>query len=258
MANDFRNDLSEGRHLDRPASSQSIAVGIDACRGGWIAASGEEPGLRVFGSFDSLADSFPEGSILMVDIPIGLPDGDSAGRECDRLARQGLAPRRGSSVFPAPLRATLAADSYEEACHLSSQLCGKKLSKQTFNILPKVREVDTYLRGTARHRVWECHPELAFCGLNGGTPLLHSKKTDEGKQERLDLLAPIIPGVQDIYAKTLAGIPRLQAAADDILDALVNFSVASAPPERWRILPPTPPEDLCGLPMGILFADYSP
>src|SRR5262245_9293744 len=84
-------------------------VGVDGCRGGWIAAALEPERGRwtalVLPDFAALLAAFPDAAAIAVDIPIGLPaDGP---RACDRLARARLGPRR-SSVFPAPSRALLA------------------------------------------------------------------------------------------------------------------------------------------------------
>ena len=52
-------------------------------------------------------------SLIVIDVPIGLLHAGE--RECDRAARKLIGKRR-SSVFPAPIRAMLDAETYEEAC----------------------------------------------------------------------------------------------------------------------------------------------
>ncbi|WP_164212887.1 DUF429 domain-containing protein, partial [Stenotrophomonas maltophilia] len=66
----------------------------------------------------------------------------------------------------------------------------------------------------------EVHPELAFQGLNGGTPLTEPKRKPAGAAMRRDLLA---------RAGLLAdlAVPR-GAKPDDLLDALAAFAVARA------------------------------
>src|SRR5690348_2560996 len=86
--------------------------------------------------------------LVAVDVPIGLLSAyETGGRACDRAARK-LLRNRGSSVFPAPVHPVLTAKSYDEACarSLASSACRKKISKQTFGILPKIREVDELLQ----------------------------------------------------------------------------------------------------------------
>ncbi len=71
-----------------------------------------------------------------IDIPIGLAADGSPGR-ADIEARRRLGPRR-SSVFPAPVRAVLAAIHLRGGLRaLPRRACGKAISKQLFNILPE-------------------------------------------------------------------------------------------------------------------------
>jgi predicted RNase H-like nuclease len=167
-------------------------AGVDGCRGGWVVATDEwdTGGLTVVARFDevlALVDGF-----VAVDMPIGLPALGSR-RACDTAARKALGPRR-SSVFPAPSREALAANSFAEVTGLSIQ---------AWNLVPKVREVDE----AWQPRVREVSPELAFAVL-AGHPMAHPKRTADGRAERLDALA-------------LGEVPRARgAAADDVLDAL--------------------------------------
>ena len=57
-------------------------------------------------------DDLPETDMVVIDIPIGLPE--SGRRACDLEARAMLGPRR-SSVFTGVRRPLLALDSYEAA-----------------------------------------------------------------------------------------------------------------------------------------------
>ena len=136
----------------------------------WVVATGA--GAFVAGSFSQvLAERF---DLVLIDIPIGLPDGP---RDCDVEARALLGPRR-SSVFPAPSRELLGARRYAGQC-----------SVQLWNILYKIREVDAAMTPRLQRRVREAHPECSFALLNGG-PLRFSKKTAAGEAERRALLAP--------------------------------------------------------------------
>ena len=65
-------------------------------------------------------------------------------RKCDIEARRRLGPR-GSSVFPTPVRLSLEAVNYTAACLASYESCGKRLSKQAFALVPRIREVDEIL-----------------------------------------------------------------------------------------------------------------
>lgn len=233
--------------------------GIDGCRAGWLVLSGpagEEP-LRwrhveacLVAEASALAAG-AEATVTAIDIPIGLPD--RGPRCCDQEARRRLGPRR-SSVFPAPPRPVLDAADHRQACRISRALDGRGLSVQTWNIVPKVRQVDRWLRQQPAllPRVQEVHPELAFQSWNGGQPLGHGKRCREGRAERLALCEQGFPGA---WAAIRARFRRADVADDDILDALALLRSAE---RLWRgeatVLPAGPtPRDACGLPMTIAF-----
>lgn len=193
-------------------------AGVDGCRGGWLVATvalgGGPPSLRVVGSFAEIASGLANGTVerVALDMPIGLA---TAGpRRCDQLARKLCGPRR-SSVFPAPVRAVLAAGSYGEALTLSRAASGVGLSKQTWNLVAKIREVDQLIGELPPGCVAETHPELAFAALCGG-PLADSKHTRAGLAARIGALATVFPDVETLVATPLVG-----AAIDDMTDALV-------------------------------------
>src|SRR5438128_651238 len=92
-------------------------AGVDGCRSGWIVvrAQASERGLTllaasVVSSFREVIDATVDCATIAVDMPIGLTD--DAPRICDGLARRELGRPGSSSVFPAPVRATLACIDY--------------------------------------------------------------------------------------------------------------------------------------------------
>ena len=68
---------------------------------------------------------------------------------------------------------------------------GGGLSIQSFNIQPRIREVDAMLTPAVQDRICEAHPELAFRHLNSGRPLTSRKHTEAGRQERVRLLREV-------------------------------------------------------------------
>lgn len=162
----------------------------------------------------------------LIDIPIGLPN--TAPRDLEFQARQLLA-GKSSSVFSVPCRDAVYAENYSRACQINQERFGKKLSVQSWNICGKIRQVDKTLRDSPAlaHRVYESHPELAFKLLNG-EPLLFSKKTAEGLQERLQILQRFMPNARDWFAAALTAHPRKQLARDDIVDAMVLMWVGKS------------------------------
>ena len=60
----------------------------------------------VFPTFGELLAHYAGAKLILVDIPIGLPE-SKGGRDCDRKARKLLGRRSASSVFPTPTRQTV-------------------------------------------------------------------------------------------------------------------------------------------------------
>ena len=138
-------------------------LGVDGCRDGWFYVSLDDDGnwsYRVVPDAKSLAEYASNASSVLIDIPIGLLDYGEEERQCDKQARRLLRPKRSSSVFPAPARQTLQAASYEQAQQLNRSAIARGLSKQSWNIVPKIREIDELLssKPSLRGVVLECHP----------------------------------------------------------------------------------------------------
>ena len=95
---------------------------------------------------------------------------------------------------------------------------GKAVTKQTFAILPKIREVDGLLqmRPELREVVREVHPEVCFSEL-AGVSMTHHKASTLGREERQRALALSFPQLHMIEkAGREQGLPM-----EDILDATV-------------------------------------
>lgn len=211
-----------------------LFVGLDGCRGGWVAAMIRQTDHRLelvqlllLGSLSELL-SFEDISYpILIDIPIGLPT--TGKRGCDGEARKLLTRSRGSSVFPVPSRRAIYAPTYEEACTINLQDQGVKLSKQTWNIRNKILETDAFLQENIhfKGKLRECHPELAFWGLNGGKPMVYNKKTDEGRMERKNMLENYVFNVTDLMRSALSIYSRTKVSEDDVFDAIVLSILAS-------------------------------
>ena len=238
-----------------------MVLGVDGCRQGWVAAIIEEHRPIRLERFDDLSSLWAQYGhpcrLMLVDIPIGLIAEGAEGRECDRHARRLLSPLRHSSIFTPPCRSALYAGDPSE---INFQLTGKKLSRQTINILPKIRETDLWLRSLPqweRAIIKESHPELVFATLNGGRPLLNNKKKASGRTERIDLLQRYLPEAAAILAEARSHIPAKAAQPDDLTDALVLALAAKRAaerPELARSLPDDPSLDKEGLPMQIFYS----
>ncbi|MEX1312887.1 MAG: DUF429 domain-containing protein [Desulfotignum sp.] len=233
-------------------------VGIDGCRGGWCHVWLDTNGSHGFGilktidALSGLVDSTD--ALVLVDMPIGLKETGPCERQCDRAARK-LLKKRGSSIFPAPCRQSLKAMNYPVASALNHAVTGRRLSRQTYHIMPKIRELDDFIRGAGqRLDIKEFHPELGFLALNRFVPLVFSKKTRSGQMERQKILSRYPPSSSAILSKAKKRFLRNQAAVDDILDALCG-AVAASFKDHLVSLPAEPETDPCGLPMQIVYAD---
>ena len=231
------------------------AIGVDGCKAGWFYFRFAESALT-FGVVESFADLMKDvvaDDCILVDIPIGLLERGRRERACDVAARAALSPKRGASVFSAPARQALRARSYEEALAKNKRALGRGLSRQTWGIVPKVREVDELLAKseTARHVVRETHPEICFWGLLGG-PMEHTKKTRDGFLERLNILKLIEPAAEQMIAAAFLTHGGYEAARDDIVDAFVAALCARSASELMT-LPQEPELDRRGLRMEIAY-----
>ncbi|MEO3689837.1 DUF429 domain-containing protein [Roseateles paludis] len=204
----------------------SPCVGIDGCPAGWLAVSRDAAGSfsgACFGSAAELFDAFPAARTFAIDIPIGLP---SKGlRATESVARKHLF-GRASSVFNTPPRACFEPGlSYEAVCQQALLLTERKISKQSFAILPKISEVDACLRAAPglAARVWEVHPEVSFAMLAGGSAMRRSKHSGFGFVERLRWLEAVLPGAAESVREQVA---EKSASDDDVLDAVVAFWTA--------------------------------
>jgi predicted RNase H-like nuclease len=194
-------------------------VGVDGCRGGWVAVGLPGPEVIVRATLRAVLEAFGDAACVAVDIPIGLPAGPG-GRSCDREARR-LLGRASSRVFPAPTRACL-----EEPTYAAARLVEPSLSAQSYALRAKIREADE-----AQHDgpVVEAHPELAFLAFAGRS--LVSKRTWDGQMQRRVALAR-----EGLVLADELGPTGGTAAADDVLDAaacaLVAQAVAAGTAER--------------------------
>jgi predicted RNase H-like nuclease len=237
-----------------PIAKDGWLAGVDGCPAGWIAVfmRGGEVRTEVVPRF---ADALSRAALIAVDIPIGLPERvGHGGRVAENVVRPLLGARQ-SAVFSVPSRRAVYAESYAQACAAALETSDppRKVSKQLFNIAPKIRDVDTALRADPDgHRVFEVHPELAFWRLNGERALEEPKKV-KGRcyEPGLTLRRALLIG-GGLPAEFVNAAAPKGAGPDDLLDALACLWVAQRL-ERGeaRPFPDPPPRDAFGLPMAI-------
>jgi predicted RNase H-like nuclease len=227
-------------------------AGVDGCAGGWayVLEEGKQLTGFVVLSFGQILDRLPENAIVAIDIPIGLLD--KGARSCDLEARRFLHAPRASSVFAAPVRAALSSGTYTDACDAHFLADGRRMSKQAFAILPKIKEVDEVLsqRPELQDRIREIHPEVCFAVWNGGRAMQHRKSRPAGRIERELLIDALWPGERERLRSELR---RFRCRADDLNDAFAALWTA----RRIRdgvalVFPHTPAVDRFGLRMEML------
>lgn len=183
-------------------------LGVDGCKRGWVGVrwdGGAE--VLVEATIAELVRAAGPVDAIAIDIPIDLPAREP--REAERLARREL-PGRASTVFNAPALAVLDAVDYPAANAANREALGLGLSKQTWYLVPKIRDVHDWLATSPSVPVVEAHPELCFAAMNGGV-LVDGKTTARGEALRRTLL--VGHGI-DVLAERRPGV-----AVDDVLDA---------------------------------------
>ncbi len=298
--------------------NKKVFVGVDGCSAGWFAVflteadeinysrkscaekgcneeeeEEEEEGcngkkctweMGLFHEFSVLWDFLKTGygayePLVLIDIPIGLKAGGTGERLSDLGGRKVLKARK-SSIFPVPCREAVYAETYEQACEVNERFTGKRISKQAWNILPKIRDVDGFLiniinspgsgrkaGGAAiRDLIWEVGPEICFQAF-AGWPMNYSKKKEEGFLERKEVLKKIEPladetfvgeaFVDELIETALSRYRRKDVARDDILDALVAaFTAKIGQGYGFEYVPVEPEKDAEGIRIQLVYCNY--
>lgn len=273
------------------------AWGVDGCKGGWFffKLAGcpvivEDYGIRT--TFKDIVDDAANGDLILVDIPIGLPNRDGEGgthretavRKCDEEARDRLGHRR-SSVFAVPVRPVMEAlrdrmdlrrpprDDEDKKQRkwgrvryflddegLSVRRGEGRITAQSFAILPKIVEADDLLQGSVKARkiVRETHPEVCFLDLatkrRAARLEMFSKKHGLGFKSRVAILQDCHPGAEKAIVEACEKWPQI--ASDDIVDAMACALTATVRDELETLPkgPDEPPTDSKDLPMEIVYA----
>ena len=145
-------------------------------------------------------------------------------------------------MFAAPRPEVLDAPSYVEANRILTALDAPKLSRQAWNLVPRVIEIAAI--AGSDDRVVEVHPEVSFTVM-GGQHLTASKKTWNGLQQRRRLLASVGIVLPDA-SEALAGV-----VSDDVVDAAAAAWSALRVAHGTARSFPDPPERSGGRPVAI-------
>ncbi len=198
--------------------NEGLYLGVDGCKGGWITCVLDHGDLRMerHDSIEALVKAYPEFDAFLIDMAIGLQSRTDQVRP-DKQARKELGPKA-SSIFPIPCRQAVYADTEEEQKLANLRVLGKSLAKQTVSIIPKIRELDEFLRKHPeyKNRILESHPEVAFARLKGSV-VLTRKKEYTGFSERAGILKKYLPEESLLGMRNQAR--QFECNPDDLLDA---------------------------------------
>jgi predicted RNase H-like nuclease len=210
------------------------ALGIDACRAGWVAVELHDGAFaRAHLRLDlaALLDDAGEMTAVGIDIPLGLLD--TGWRAADRAAAQWVGARR-SSVFRVPPRPVWDEPEYARANALCRELTGAGFSRQAYGLRHKLLEANA-LFDEGRYPLREVHPEVSFAALTGA-PLPAAKHTWAGHTARHALLHHAGIDLPDDLGD--AG----RAGPDDVLDAAAAAWTAHRIATGAAITLPDPPQ----------------
>lgn len=243
-------------------SDTPLFVGVSKGDGGWVAvvfsASGFE-GADVFESVGAVWAAYEESAErILVDVPIGLLDAGEKERPCDPAARAVLG-GRASAVITPPVREAARKRRFPAATRAQERNTGRDLSREAFARSESIVALDDLLQEVteARPVFAESHPEVCFRAF-AGTTLDHDPALAAGYAERMRALATFdrdAPPVVQESAEATAGHP---VRVHTVLDAVALGYTARPGPGDLYTLPPDPPTDATGLPMGIVYRAAEP
>lgn len=227
-------------------------IGVDGCRGGWIAAIIENGSLKVvrYETILQLVESYPIFDGFLIDMAIGLQESADEIRP-DNAVRHLLAPKT-STVFPVPVRQAVYAEGEDAQKNANLSILGKSLAKQSLAIIPKIKELDVFLDEHREYKnvICESHPELCFARLNGSV-VLSKKKEFSGFSERAHILS------EYVECKSLDGLwnkaKELKCQPDDIMDAVcLAVTAGLKAQDMCETVPENPQKDARGLLMQMI------
>jgi predicted RNase H-like nuclease len=234
----------------RSALPYKILAGVEPCAGGWLVAPGNLQGINlapqpafVLASMAEVLDYKPAFTVMALHSPVGFTDKPGEPRSCDEAARQLLGPR-GTAVVPAPSRALLGVKTFDEARALEAGIDAVR-----WRALAKMAEAAGQVQSWNQRTVWEVHPELALCQMNGGEPVAYARRSVLGRTERARLVCSALAGAERVLSEPPKGV-REGKLIDALADLWTARRIAARAIARTA---PEPVWDSEGLRMDIVF-----
>ncbi|TWT49365.1 hypothetical protein Pla22_45610 [Rubripirellula amarantea] len=188
-------------------------IGIDGWKRKWIGVVINSNGFQEAKIYHDLGDVIVNATyeVIAIDVPIGLPQRPP--RDADVLVR-GMIGARGPSVFEAPPAFCLDPRWNDRALASAESMKrhGRGIGCQAFALMDNIRNADRV--SESDDRVHEVHPEFSFFHMNDQRPLKFTKKSWNGRAERIALL-----GQHGIELPKMFDADVGRVAIDDILDA---------------------------------------
>ena len=231
-------------------------VGIDGYIDGWCCCIIHD-GVRIelHKNLTTLFENIGINNLTLIDMPVGLSSKNFE-RFIDFKLRTYLPKNKKSSVFTAPCREAVLSNDYNSAKKTNQIITNRSISIQSWNISKKIKELDGFLISQKKNKltIKESHPEFCFVNLNNNNPLIHSKKTNEGYNERLSILIRNSEGIEMVVKKSIEKFKKEKVKKDDILDSIV-LALTS---KYWqkngsRTITQIPEKDEMGIPFEIYY-----
>ena len=236
---------------EKNITQDGLYIGVDGCRGGWIAAVLDQGELRLerYDSISSIVNAYPTFDAFMIDMAIGLRNSKEQKRP-DHAAKIVLG-AKASTVFPIPSREAVYAEGEEAQKEANRNTLGKSLAKQSLAIIPKIRELDEFfdVHPEYKNRILESHPEVAFARLNGSV-VMSRKKEEPGLSVRRHILSEYLDknDLSGLYDKA----KELECGQDDLIDAICLAVIGAMYAHgQTETLPEEPEKDEKGLLMQL-------
>ncbi len=237
----------------------ALYIGIDGCKGGWIIAILENDKLRVDykKTIADIMQAYPHPDACLIDMAIGLPENKEEDKKRpDSAARHELGPRH-VTVFSVPCRQAVeieGKDVKEAQKEKNKSILDRSLSQQSLAIIPKIRELDRFLRDHPEYSntICESHPEVCFARLRGGEVIKSKKSTKDGIKERKKVLKEYVE--PNALTDAIGKARKYHCHKDDIVDAVCLAVTARRKAEgKCDILPDKNPYvDAKGLKMQMV------
>ncbi|WP_034869687.1 DUF429 domain-containing protein [Clostridium lundense] len=243
------------------SDTKNSYVGVDGCKHGYVAVNitDNDFEINVFKNIEEICAKYSDSNTILIDMPIGLPENtydirpETEGRK--------ILSSRSSCIFTVPCRQAVYEDDYFMANEINRDILGKGLSKQSFSICSKIKEIDEFLNNASefKNRILESHPEICFAMFNFdgrmAMPIFENKKTDEGMERRLEVLSRYYEKTDEIR-EVLYSDDKLKGIKDDIIDALcLSITGMLGYKNGFKTIPQNPMKDSKGLFMQMVYAD---